>query len=142
MESTYILHEMISYIESLDTVTPEMLEGFFEGWPNPPSPEMHLQILRGSYRVVLAMDNNRVIGFVNALSDGHLTAFLPLLEVLPEYRGEGVGSELVRRISERLGDLYALDLICDSDLQPFYERLGWLRTGGMSVRNYHHQSGT
>ncbi|MCB0711836.1 MAG: GNAT family N-acetyltransferase [Ignavibacteriae bacterium] len=133
---------MISYTETMDNITPEMLGGFFEGWPNPPSPETHLKILRGSYSVVLALDEGRVVGFVNAISDGHLMAFLPLLEVLPEYRGQGIGSELVRQISQTLSGLYALDLICDSDVQPFYERLGWLRTNGMSARNYNRQSGT
>ncbi|MGE3800701.1 MAG: GNAT family N-acetyltransferase [Candidatus Kapaibacterium sp.] len=133
---------MISYTETLDNITPEMLIGFFKGWPNPPSPEMHLEILRGSYSVVLALDQKRVVGFINAISDGHLMAFLPLLEVLPEYRGRGIGSALVKQISQTLADLYALDLICDPDVQPFYERLGWLRTNGMSVRNYNRQSGT
>ena len=141
-ESAYILLEMISYTETLDNITPQMLIGFFEGWPNPPSPEMHLEILRGSYSVVLALDQNRVVGFINAISDGQLMAFLPLLEVLPEYRGRGIGSALVKQISQTLADLYALDLICDPDVQPFYERLGWLRTNGMSVRNYNRQSGT
>ncbi len=28
-----------------------------------------------------------VVGFVNALSDGRLSAYIPLLEVLPDYRG-------------------------------------------------------
>ncbi len=133
---------MISYTESLDDITADMLEGFFDGWPNPPSPRTHLELLRGSYRVILALDGGRVVGFLNAISDGRLMVFLPLLEVLPEYRGQGIGSELVRRMVDSLAGFYALDLICDPDVQPFYERLGWRKTNGMSLRNYEHQSGT
>lgn len=127
---------MVHYTDSIAQIGPKALGGFFVGWPNPPSPEAHLEILQGSYAVVLAMDEERVIGFVNAISDGRLAAFIPLLEVLPEYQGQGIGTELMRRMEERLSQLYSLDLVCDPDVQPFYERMGWQKTAGMSRRNY------
>ena len=128
---------MIVYTDSLEEVQPAQLEGFFVGWPKPPSPERHLEILRGSHAVVLALAEGRVVGFVTAISDGVLSAYIPLLEVLPGYQGQGVGSELMRRILEATGDLYMVDLCCDAELEPFYARLG-LRTWdrGMGVRNY------
>ena len=109
------------YLTSVDAITAGQLHGFFVGWPNPPSPETHLVILRRSDAVVLAMDEEtgRVIGFINALSDGVLSAFIPLLEVLPAYQGRGIGSELMRRILAQLGDLYAVDLLCDADLWTY-----------------------
>jgi ribosomal protein S18 acetylase RimI-like enzyme len=131
------------YLTSTDAITVDQLHGFFVGWPNPPSPEMHLAILRRSDAVVLAIDeeSGSVVGFVNALSDGVLNAFIPLLEVLPEYQGRGIGSELVQRLLAQLGNLYAVDLLCDADVQPFYARLGMQRAQGMMLRNYARQSG-
>ena len=126
----------VRYTTSLDGVTAEQLEGFFEGWPNPPSPARHLQLLHGSAHVVLAIEagSDRVLGFINALSDGTLSAFVPLLEVRPECRRHGIGSELVRRMLDRLADHYSIDLMCDADVMPFYERLGLSRMGGMAIR--------
>ena len=131
------------YLTSTDAITVDQLHGFFVGWPNPPSPETHLAILRRSDAVVLAIDEEtgRVVGFVNALSDGVLNAFIPLLEVLPEYQGRGIGSELVQRLLAQLGNLYAVDLLCDADVQPFYTRLGMQPAQGMILRNYARQSG-
>jgi GNAT superfamily N-acetyltransferase len=128
----------VAYTTSLDGVAPEHLQGFFEGWPSPPKPDRHLEILRGSYRVVLAREpgDPRVIGFVNALSDGVLYAFVPLLEVLPAHRRRGVGAELVRCLFEELSDLYAIDLLCDAELVPFYARFGMRLATGMAIRNY------
>ena len=127
---------MIEYAESLDAVEPEHLEGFFVGWPSPPSPERHLEILHGSAAAVLARDGERVVGFVTAISDGVLSAYLPLLEVLPEYQGRGIGSELVRRMLARLGRLYMIDLSCDDELEAFYRPLGFQAWGrGMGIRN-------
>ncbi len=126
----------IEYTSSLDGVSPEHLNGFFEGWPSPPSPERHLEILEGSYRVVLAREagSPRVVGFVNAISDGVLYSFVPLLEVLPTHRGRGIGSELVRRLFAELDEFYAVDLMCDPELQPFYDRFGMHRATGMMIR--------
>jgi predicted N-acetyltransferase YhbS len=131
------------YLTSTDTITVDQLHGFFVGWPNPPSPETHLAILRRSDAVVLAIDEEtgRVVGFVNALSDGLLSAFIPLLEVLLAYQGRGIGSELVRRRLALLGDLYAVDVMCDADVQPFYARLGMQPAQGMMLRRYDRQSG-
>lgn len=126
---------MIEYTESLDGVEPRHLEGFFVGWPQPPSPERHLEVLRGSAAVVLARDGERVVGFVTAVGDGVLSAYIPLLEVLPEHQGRGIGSELMQRVLEKLGDLYMVDLCCDAELEAFYRRFGlevWDR--GMGIR--------
>jgi ribosomal protein S18 acetylase RimI-like enzyme len=126
----------IEFTTSLDGVVPAHLASFFEGWPNPPSPERHLDILRGSYRICLAREASspQIVGFVNAISDGVLYAFIPLLEVLPAYRGRGIGSELVTRVLGELDDFYAVDLMCDPELQPFYERFGMHRATGMIIR--------
>ena len=85
--------------------------------------------------------SGKVIGFVTAISDRVLSAYIPFLEVLPEYRGKGIGSELVRRMLERLSSLYMVDLLCDAELQPFYAALGMHPATGMMVRNYERQSG-
>lgn len=109
---------MILYRDSIDGIEPTQLAGgFFEGWLNPPAPETHLRILRGSYAVILALDaavdeaQPPVIGFVNAISDGALVAFIPLLEVLPAYRRRGIGAALVEQMLEKLRQFYAIDLI-------------------------------
>ena len=47
---------MIRYLYSAEGITADQLPGFFEGWPNPPSPETHLRLLTKSDEVILAMD--------------------------------------------------------------------------------------
>ncbi len=129
---------MIRYIDSTEAIHASMLEGFFEGWISAPSSEMHLEILRGSYAVVLAMDEDagKIVGFITAISDGVHSAHIPLLEVLPEYRYRGIGSELVKRMLEKLKDLYGISLMCDEELQVFYGRFGMSPGVGMNIRNY------
>ena len=134
----------ISYRDSADGLTEDHLQGtFFVGWPNPPSPATHLRILQGSDHVMVAIDDTTgmVVGFVSAVADGVLAAFIPNLEVDPAYQRRGIGTELMRRMLSQLNHLYSIDLSCDEDLQPYYERLGMRRATGMLVRNFERQSG-
>ena len=125
----------MEYLTSVDGVEPGQLTGFFDGWPLPPSPERHLAILRGSAHVVLARDAGEIVGFVTGISDGTLAAYIPLLEVRREWRGKGVGAELVGRILTQLEDFYMVDVICDPELIPFYERFGMVPLAGLGRRN-------
>ncbi len=134
---------MIEYANTADGIGSHQLSGFFEGWAEPPSAETHLRILNASSAVVLAIDDeqDRVVGFITAVSDGVLAAYIPLLEVLPSHRGRGIGSELVRRVLDAFTDLYMVDLVCDDGLRPFYEGHGMTAMTGMARRNFDAQSG-
>jgi len=126
----------IRYTDSLDRIEPGHLQGFFVDWPHPPSPERHLRLLAGSDRILLAIDTatGQVVGFVTALTDGELSGFIPLLEVLPDYQGQGIGQALMTKMLERLAAFPNVDLRCDPDLVPFYERFGMISGAGMSLR--------
>jgi predicted N-acetyltransferase YhbS len=127
---------VIHYTDSLNGIETRHLKGFFVGWPHPPSPETHLRLLSGSDYVVLAIDaeTGQVIGHVTALTDGVLSSSIPLLEVLPAYQGQGIGQGLMTRILDRLSHLPNVDLLCDPDVMPFYERFGMKPCGGMVLR--------
>lgn len=129
---------VIRFSDSLDGIEPDHLQGFFVDWTRPLSPAAHLRVLRGSDAIVLAIEaeSGRVVGFVTALTDGELSAYIPLLEVLPEHQGQGIGTELMRRMLARLEILPNVDLMCDPELIPFYERFGLLHADGMISRPY------
>ena len=132
---------MIAYQSNLNSISASQLEGFFVGWPDPPSSATHLRILEGSAHIVLALEGDRVIGFVTAISDGVLSAYISLLEVLPDHQRRGVGRELMQRIDALLEGLYMIDVLCDDDVLSFYQKLGFKAAGGAMIRRYENQSG-
>jgi ribosomal protein S18 acetylase RimI-like enzyme len=118
---------VVAYRDDLEGLTADQLRGgFFVGWPDPPTPPNHLRHLQGCEAVGLAVDeaSGDVVGFISVLGDGFSVAFISLLEVLPAWQGQGIGTELMRRMLARYADRYAIDLVCDDDVVPFYERLG------------------
>jgi ribosomal protein S18 acetylase RimI-like enzyme len=131
------------YKITANDISPDMLEGFFVNWLNSPNPQTHLKLLNQSDQRVIAIDQNtnKVVGFVTAITDGVLSAYIPFLEVLPEYQNQGIGKELFRRILNELQDFYMIDLMCDVDLQSYYEQFGMIKSTGMIIRNHNFQSG-
>ncbi len=50
------MNQIIRYTNTAEAIKPEHLQGFFVGWPNPPSPETHLDLLRHSDEIILGVD--------------------------------------------------------------------------------------
>lgn len=133
---------MIIYLHSAIGIKVSQLQGFFVGWPSPPTPETHLKLLHHSDKIVLAIDKetDAVVGFITAITDHVLSAYISFLEVLPCYQHQGIGRELTRRMIECLDNFYMVDLLCDPEMQPFYEAVGMQRSTGMLIRNHHKQT--
>ncbi|KAA3599405.1 MAG: GNAT family N-acetyltransferase [Calditrichaeota bacterium] len=130
----------ITYTDSLKNISHKQLNGFFVGWPNHPNSKKHLEILQNSYKIWLAFEGEKCVGFINAISDGVYYSFIPLLEVLPDFKGQGIGSELVKKMLESLKGMYAIDVVCDESVVPFYEKHNLAKCVGMVKRNYENQS--
>ena len=76
-------------------------------------------------RVVGLYDGDRQIGFCRATSDGVSIAYLADVYVLPDYRGRGLGEELVREMVEN-GDLAGVRWILHTeDAHDLYRRFGF-----------------
>lgn len=133
----------INYRTNLAGIAAAELEGFFVGWPTPPDPATHLRMLDNAYAVAIAVDTEtgRIVGFANAISDGVLSAYIPLLEVLPDWQGQGIGTRLIEVLGEQLDGLYMVDIVCDAELEAFYAPLGFRALTAMSKRHYANQSG-
>ncbi|TSB46521.1 GNAT family N-acetyltransferase [Alkalicoccobacillus porphyridii] len=131
------------YTDTIENVAEHMLHGFFTEFPNPPSPTTHLKLLHNSSYIILAIDasTQQVVGFITAISDNVLSAYIPLLEVLPDYQGKGIGTELLKQLLSQLSHLYMIDLLCDAPLQAYYQRFGLQPAPAMMIRHYANQSG-
>ena len=69
----------------------------------------------------------RQVGFARAISDCVTVAYLADVFVLPEHRGRGLGSELVRELVEGAGEGVRW-MLHTADAQDLYARFGFTRT--------------
>jgi GNAT superfamily N-acetyltransferase len=76
-------------------------------------------------RVVGLYDGDRQIGFCRAFTDGLAAAYLADVYVLAEYRGRGLGEELVREMIENGPYPDVKWLLHTTDLHPLYRKFGF-----------------
>ncbi|MFN3188518.1 MAG: GNAT family N-acetyltransferase [Candidatus Paceibacteria bacterium] len=131
----------VEYLESAEGLLAKQMEGFFVGWEKQPSSAMLQKILNASDYVAIAKDSEKMVGFATANTDGVISAYIPLIEVLPEYQGMGIGNRLMKMLLKKLEGIYMVDLLCDTDVEGFYKQLGFQKASAMMLRNYNKQKG-
>ena len=90
-------------------------------WPKAHDPQRGAAALLRTQNVG-AWDGSRLIGLVRVLTDGYFTATVPEIIVDPEYRGRGVGRELMNR-ALALAPGNRMTIIPTEDSVGFFQRL-------------------
>jgi GNAT superfamily N-acetyltransferase len=126
---------VITYSDSLNQVNATDLEGFLAHWDFRPPEGTLLAMLKQSSEVILARDasSSTICGYVAALSDRIACGYISALEVRPEFRGKGIGTALLTRMTDRL-DVYGVYLSCAPTMADFYTSRGFTPVTGMSKR--------
>jgi GNAT superfamily N-acetyltransferase len=78
-------------------------------------------------RVVGLYEGGRQIGFCRAATDGVSFVYLADVYVLPEYRGRGLGEELVREMVDNGPLAHLRWLLHTTDMHPLYRKFGFDR---------------
>lgn len=82
-------------------------------------------LIQEASRVVGLYDGDRQIGFCRAFTDGVSVAYLADVYVLADYRGRGLGEELVREMVEHGPYAGVKWLLHTTDMHPLYRKLGF-----------------
>ncbi len=85
------------------------------------------QILPNSYTHFTVYDANRLIGFLNVISDGIGDAFLLDLMVAPDFQKRGIGKALVKKAVTDLtmDGIRCIHATFSPDLEGFYTKCGF-----------------
>lgn len=89
------------------------------------------KIFENSTHVVLAIYDNKVIGFARALSDGVFNAAIYDLVVNKDFQNNQIGMHMLEHILKEIGSLSCIHLISTIDNLEFYQKAGFkkLKTG-------------
>lgn len=82
--------------------------------------------------VLVALDDERLLGFAQALGDGCFGGYLSMLLVADGARGRGIGRALVERVLVESGVL-RLDLLSSDRAMSLYERFPHVRIPGFRL---------
>ncbi|WP_145136455.1 GNAT family N-acetyltransferase [Paenibacillus sp. Y412MC10] len=96
-----------------------------------------IESMLGSSIAVGAWDEDRLVGFVRAVSDGLFRAYIEDMGVHEDYRNRGLGREIIDRITAELNNIHVVSLFCESGLVDFYQQTGYKPTRQVVMHKSH-----
>ena len=97
-------------------------------WSSGKYPDKLVRAMKNSDSVISAWDGKKLIGLINALSDGIMTAYFHYLLVHPDYQSKGIGKNLVEKILKKYKPYARKVVIAYNREIEFYKKCGF-KTG-------------
>jgi len=94
-------------------------------WSSGHYPDRLVIAMKNSDTVFTAWDGDKLVGLINALDDGIMTAYVHYLLINPAYQGNGIGKELVRLLAEKYKDYLRIVLVAYDKEVGFYKNCGF-----------------
>jgi len=109
------------------------------GWTNyTNNPDMLKGAYAHSLKILGAYKNEKLLGIVRVVGDGHSVVFIQDLLVYPEYQRLGIGTALLKQILAEYKQVYQKHLLTDNTEKTiqFYKSLGFTMDTDMNCRAF------
>ena len=83
--------------------------------------------LMTSYYHIAVYEDDKMVGYIDSVSNGVTDAYIQDLMVHPDYQGKGLGTELMNQMIAYLKEnrIYIISVVFEESLKPFYDRFGF-----------------
>jgi len=88
--------------------------------------EIHKRAFNNSHTIVFMFDEENLVGFGRALSDGEYQAAIYDVAILPNYQGKGIGKMIIQTIVENIPNCNFI-LYASPGKEKFYEKENFKR---------------
>ena len=96
------------------------------GWLSANYSDRIVKAFQNAGTVISAWDGNKLIGLIEVLDDGELTAYIHYLLVRPEYQRQGIGKTLLTMVREQYKEYLYLVVISENQKNvDFYKKMGF-----------------
>lgn len=98
------------------------------GWTNyVNNPSMLKSAYENSLKILGAYENEKLLGIIRVVGDGHSIVYIQDIIVLPEYQRHGIGTALLGKILEIYQNVYQKVLLTDNTEKTiqFYKAAGF-----------------
>jgi spermidine synthase len=91
------------------------------------NPDLVAKLVSGSHCFLVARKANAIIAMGRAISDGVSDAYIQDVTVDENFRGQGIGSRMMKELAARLeaDGIGWIGLIAERNTDPFYRPLGF-----------------
>ena len=80
-----------------------------------------------SFYHIAVYEDDKMVGYIDSVSNGVTDAYIQDLMVHPDYQGKGLGTELMNQMIAYLKEnrIYIISVVFEESLKPFYDRFGF-----------------
>ena len=85
-----------------------------------------------------AYEDEKLLGIIRVVGDGHSIIFIQDILILPEYQHQGIGTALIQAILEMYSHVYQKSLMTDNTEKTigFYKSLGFYMDTDIECRAF------
>ncbi len=109
------------------------------GWTNYTNhPKMLKDAYANSLKIFGAYENEKLLGIIRTVGDGHSVVFIQDILVCPEYQRQGIGTALLKQILQYYKHVYQKHLLTENTEKTiqFYKSLGFIMDTDMDCRAF------
>lgn len=109
------------------------------GWINyTNNPQMLKEAYANSLKILGAYNDEKLLGVIRVVGDGHSVVFIQDILVYPEYQRQGIGTALLQRILTEYKHVYQKHLLTENSekMIQFYKSLGFTMDTDMGCRAF------
>ncbi|MGG0743876.1 GNAT family N-acetyltransferase [Priestia megaterium] len=122
----------VSFSNSIENVEWSRMKGIYRsvGWKNHDEEKVK-KVFQSSNVVAVAYDENKIVGFGRALSDGVFNAAIYDVVVDKHYQNQGIGQQIIENLLAQLNDISCVHLVSTAGNEEFYRKAGFrkMKTG-------------
>lgn len=122
----------ISLSSSIENIEWSRMKDIYHsvGWKNHDEEKIK-KVFQSSNVVAIAYDENKIVGFGRALSDGVFNAAIYDVVVDKEYQNKGIGQQIIENLLAQLNDISCIHLVSTAGNEEFYKKAGFrkMKTG-------------
>jgi ribosomal protein S18 acetylase RimI-like enzyme len=116
----------IKYITNPKLTAEQVLEIYEKsGLPRPKEKQRVQSMIENANVIISAWHGDKLVGFLRAMTDFTFDCYLNDLAVHKDYQKHRIGTELVNRLIDLLGDNVLIFLISNPDARGFYSNLNF-----------------
>ena len=100
------------------------------GWRPRVSPEARFRrMIQGANRTIVAVEDQRIVGFARALFDGASNGYISTVAVAADRQRCGIGRQLVRRLMD-VDEPHTITWVLRAGrgAAPFWEKMGFVKS--------------